>query len=191
MKLHGVRNERGTVIVFTIIVLVFLLVMGGIAVDLAYHAAAKGEFQRSMDAAALAGAGKLGFDDTVFPEARQFAQQYGALNPYRVGTVDLDLNPTNDPGGDIVLGIWQGVEDPEACLPAPNDSSCSATACFTPMTCAIRVSNSDSFGPRLRYLELSTARTAFRSNSVISGPERGISSNESGISSEGAFILGV
>lgn len=132
MKLHGVRNQRGTVVVFTIIVLVFLLVMGGIAVDLAYHAAAKGEIQRSMDAAALAGAGKLGFDDTAFPEARQFAQQYGALNPYRVGTVNLDPNTTNDPGGDIVLGIWQGVEDPQACIPAPNDSSCSATACFSP-----------------------------------------------------------
>jgi hypothetical protein len=59
-----------------------------------------------MDAAALAGAGKLGFNDTVFPVARQFAQQYGALNPYRVGPVTLNLNDANASTGDIVLGIW-------------------------------------------------------------------------------------
>jgi len=35
-----------------------------------------------MEAAALAGAGKLGFNDTVFPTARQFARQYGQLNPH-------------------------------------------------------------------------------------------------------------
>jgi hypothetical protein len=106
MKARRCRNQQGTVLVFTLIVLVFLFVMGGLAIDLAYHASARGELQRSMDAAALAGAGKLGFNDTVFPVARQFAQQYGALNPYRVGPVNLNLNEGNDPNGDIVLGIW-------------------------------------------------------------------------------------
>lgn len=106
MKGWRFRNQQGTVLVFTLIVLVFLLVIGGLAIDLAYHASARGELQRSMDAAALAGAGKLGFNDTVFPVARQFAQQYGALNPYRVGPVTLNLNDANASTGDIVLGIW-------------------------------------------------------------------------------------
>lgn len=106
MKGWRFRNQQGTVLVFTLIVLVFLLVIGGLAIDLTYHASARGELQRSMDAAALAGAGKLGFNDTVFPVARQFAQQYGALNPYRVGPVTLNLNDANASTGDIVLGIW-------------------------------------------------------------------------------------
>jgi Flp pilus assembly protein TadG len=100
------RNQQGTVLVFTLILLVFLFIMGGLAIDIAYHSSARGELQRSMDAASLAGAGKLGFDATVFPVTRQFAQQYGALNPYRVGPVNLNLNVANAATGDIVLGIW-------------------------------------------------------------------------------------
>jgi hypothetical protein len=61
-----------------------------------------------MDAAALAGAGKLGFSATAFPAARQAAQQYALLNRYRVGTIDLNLNTANNPSGNIVLGIWNG-----------------------------------------------------------------------------------
>ena len=49
MKGWRFRNQQGTVLVFTLIVLVFLLVMGGLAIDLAYHASARGELQRSID----------------------------------------------------------------------------------------------------------------------------------------------
>jgi hypothetical protein len=90
--------------------MIFLLAMVGFAVDLAYQMTVIGELERSMEAAALAGAGKLGFDDTVFPTARQFAQQYGQLNPQHnspLGNlINLDLNPGNAPGGNIVLGVW-------------------------------------------------------------------------------------
>ncbi len=115
MKSHWLRDQRGSVLLFTTVIMVFLLVMGGIAIDLTYHGAVRNELQRSMDAAALAGAGNLGFNDTVFPTARQEAQRFGALNPYRVGPVNLNLNTLNDttaygaagaPYGDIVLGIW-------------------------------------------------------------------------------------
>ncbi len=100
------REERGSVLLFTFVSLVFLLVMGGFAIDFAYQVTAKNELQRSMDAAALAGAGKLGFDDSVFATVRQFSQQYAAANPYRVGPVTLGLNTANSPGGNIVLGVW-------------------------------------------------------------------------------------
>jgi Flp pilus assembly protein TadG len=102
-RLH---NERGSVLLFTFTFLVLLLVMGGFAVDFAFQAAARTELQRTVDAAALAGAGKLGFDDTVFAAAKLNARDYGIRNPIRTGTVTLDLNPGNAGTGDIVLGEW-------------------------------------------------------------------------------------
>src|SRR4026209_1864261 len=110
MRLQGLRdwlhNERGNVLLFTFTMLVFLLVMGGFAMDFAFQAAARTELQRSIDAAALAGAGKLGFDSTVFPTARSYARDYANRNPMRTGPVTLGLNTPNDPAGNIVLGIW-------------------------------------------------------------------------------------
>jgi Putative Flp pilus-assembly TadE/G-like len=110
MRLQWLRdrlhNERGSVLLFTFTLLVFLLVMGGFAMDFAYQAAARTELQRTIDAAALAGAGKLAFDNTVFDTARGNARQYGIWNPLRTGTVTLDLNTANDANGNIVLGVW-------------------------------------------------------------------------------------
>ena len=111
MRLQWLRdrlhNERGSVLLFTFTLLVFLLVMGGFAMDFAFQAASRTELQRSIDAAALAGAGKLAFDETVFDTARLNARDYGIRNPTRNGPVTLDLNDTlNDANGNIVLGIW-------------------------------------------------------------------------------------
>jgi hypothetical protein len=104
------REERGTAVLLTIGFMVFLLAMVGFAVDIAYQMAAIGELERSMEAAALAGAGKLGFNDTVFPTVRQFAQQYGTLNPHHNtpfgSLINLNLNTANTPTGNIVLGVW-------------------------------------------------------------------------------------
>jgi hypothetical protein len=96
-------------LLFSVALIVMLIVMGGMAFDLAYQMAADNELQRSMDAAALAGAGNLGFDDTVFPTARAAAQSYAAQNGYHdpsAGVINLNLNSANNPAGDIVLGIW-------------------------------------------------------------------------------------
>ena len=106
MKRHGLQDQRGSVLLFTTLLLALLIGMGGLAIDLSYLAAAKGEVQRSMDAAALAGAGNLGFNASVFPTVRQEAWRFGDLNPYRVGTVNLSLNSANAANGDIVIGIW-------------------------------------------------------------------------------------
>ena len=64
-RLRG--NERGSVLIFMLGTFLFLLVFGGFAIDLAFYSVAKGELQRSMDAAALAGVGHLDFDGSVFP----------------------------------------------------------------------------------------------------------------------------
>jgi hypothetical protein len=109
MKGHWpLQNERGSVLLFMLGTLFFLLVFGGFAIDLSFLSTTKGELQRSMDAAALAGAGQLGFDDSTFPAVRQEAGRFGDLNPARVGAVNLALNPANDPNGDITLGVWDG-----------------------------------------------------------------------------------
>jgi len=109
-------NERGTVLLFILGTFLFLLVFGGFAIDLAFYSVARGELQRSMDAAALAGVGHLDFDGSVFPTVRQEAQKFADLNPTRanlglnpLGAINLALNTGNaDPDGDITLGIWDG-----------------------------------------------------------------------------------
>ena len=103
------RDQRGSILLFTTVLVVpLMIIIGGLAMDLAYYGAVDDDLQRSMDAAALAGAGKLGFNDTYFPTARQWARDYALLNPYRMGTINLDLNTANTPTGNIVLGIWNG-----------------------------------------------------------------------------------
>jgi Flp pilus assembly protein TadG len=103
------RDQRGSILLFTTILVVpLMIIIGGLAMDLAYYGTVDDELQRSMDSAALAGAGKLGFNDTYFPAARQWARDYALLNPYRTGSINLDLNTANNPTGNIVLGIWSG-----------------------------------------------------------------------------------
>ena len=102
-------DQRGTAVLLTIGMMVFILAMIGVAVDLAYQFAAIGELEKSVEAAALAGAGNLGFNDTAFPTARAAAVQYAGLNPYHnpLGMlINLNPNPANAPNGDVVLGVW-------------------------------------------------------------------------------------
>jgi len=117
-----VWNEKGNVLLFTTALVVpLMIIFGGLALDLAHLGTADDELQRSLDAAALAGAGKLGFDSTVFPAARASAQNYALLNPIRTppyppsatadptwASVNLNLNTANAANGDIVLGHWDG-----------------------------------------------------------------------------------
>lgn len=107
MKFRWLRDQRGSILLFTTILVVpLMIIFGGLAMDLAYFGAVRAELQRAMDAAALAGAGNLGFDSSAFPTVRAAAQQYGASNPYKNGPISLNLNTGNAPNGDIVLGVW-------------------------------------------------------------------------------------
>lgn len=107
MKLAWLRNQRGSILLFTTVLVVpLMLIVGGLALDLAYYGTVDDELQRAMDAAALAGAGKLGFDSSVFPTVRSFSQSYASINHFKTGTITLDLNTANNPDGNIVLGIW-------------------------------------------------------------------------------------
>lgn len=114
--LSAVRNERGQIIVFVALSIVFLVVVAGtFGSDVSRMISDKGELQAALDAAALAGAGKLGFNDTVFPAARSAAITLAANNTNRSGIVTLNGNVANDssafgaaspPYGDLLLGIW-------------------------------------------------------------------------------------
>src|SRR6185369_3035564 len=110
------RDQRGSILLFTTILVVpLMIIIGGLAMDLAYYGSVDDELQRSMDAAALAGAGNLGFDSSVFGTARQAAQNYAIANPYRaesaakqINSSTFTLNTGNNSNGNIVLGIWNG-----------------------------------------------------------------------------------
>ena len=109
--LAALADQRGTVLLFTVVVLVTLLAMAGFATDMAYMMAAKTELQRSLDAGALAGDGRLGFDGTVFNTVRASAQSFALMNKYRNPSspnVTLDLNTANAATGHIVIGNWAG-----------------------------------------------------------------------------------
>jgi putative Flp pilus-assembly TadE/G-like protein len=112
----SLRNQRGQIIIFVMLSLVFLLVVAGFfGSDAARLVSDKGEMQAALDAAALAGAGKLGFDNSVFPTARDFAVNFATLNQNRSGVITLDRNDANNvtgfdtatmPYGDVLLGLW-------------------------------------------------------------------------------------
>lgn len=138
------RRERGQVIIFAMLALVFLLVVaGGLASDVASLIALKGEIQSSLDAASLAGAGKLGFDAGPFPTVRDFAVNFAAANPTRRGTVTLDRNDANTwdtfasqsmPYGDVILGVWDpskadGIGPGLRFEPSLNGSTVNAVMC--------------------------------------------------------------
>ena len=126
MKLRWLRDQRGSILLFTTILAVpLMIIFGGLAMDLAYHGTVDDELQRSMDAAALAGAGKLGFDSSVFPTVRSFAQSYASSNQFRTGTINLNLNTGNDANGNIVLGIWNA----GAFTPSLDGSKVNAVRC--------------------------------------------------------------
>ena len=114
--LHRLRNQRGSILLFTTVLVVpLMIIVGGLAIDLAYYGTVDGEIQRSMDAAALAGAGKLGFDAGAFAGARQAAQNYATQNLYRaeshakqITTSTFTQNAGNADTGNVVLGTWNG-----------------------------------------------------------------------------------
>ena len=134
-------DQRGTAVLLTIGMMVFILAMVGVAVDLAYQFAAIGEIEKSMEAAALAGAGNLGFNATAFPGARQAAAQYALLNPHHnplASLINLNQNPGHAPNGDIVLGVWQN----NTFTPSLDGTLVNAIRCqfsqgsFGPLVCA-------------------------------------------------------
>ena len=115
-RVRAMFDRRGSVMVFTLASMILLLVMGGLAIDLASQFTLRSEIQRSMDAAALAAAGKLQYTQGSIPASvRDFAISFANKNATRIGTITLTRNDANSdtafaaasaPYGDIVTGHW-------------------------------------------------------------------------------------
>ncbi len=104
------KRPRGSIFLLTVVLVIpLLLVVAGVAVDVAMLFATRSELHRAMDAAALAGAGKLQFDSSVFGTVRQFAHDYAATNKYlQTRTIALSSSTSNNAADDIVIGMWNG-----------------------------------------------------------------------------------
>jgi hypothetical protein len=116
LRLSSFRNQRGAIMLFVMLSIVFLLMIGGgLTSDVASLISLKGEVQTSLDASALAGAGKLGFGTATHVTARDFAVDFASKNPTRRGSVVLQRNDANNPNafnaasapyGDVLIGTW-------------------------------------------------------------------------------------
>lgn len=107
MRRFPSSGRRGNVLVIAAVSFTVLCGFAALVIDLGYVGVVETQLQTSTDAGALAGARLL--DGTVdgLAAARSAAVVLAAENPADGETVDLDPNPANDPGGDVVLGIWQ------------------------------------------------------------------------------------
>ena len=163
---------RGSVLLFTIVALVFILIMGGFAVDFAHQVTAKNEVQRSMDAAALAGASQLNWTPARIEPARALAIQYAAANPSRDGAIAL-----GSAAGSIQFGTWDSSTNPPftpSADPIADAGHINAIACQygNPATDAVTIRTSF-----LNLLGISSLRVAARAVAVF-GPPATIPRNE-------------
>ncbi len=99
------ERRRGIALIWTAITLIVLILFVGLALDVAKIYLANHQLQNAADAAALAGAQvvKAGNDANT----RQVTYNLAYANYYVDGSsVLLDMNPSNDPNGDIVIGRY-------------------------------------------------------------------------------------
>ncbi len=131
-------RRRGGASLFVLCCLPAMLLAFGLAVYSAELVAVRTELQKAADATALAAAQTLVDDRTLldspslrrilFAEAAGEADRFHRANPVHGQTAELDLNPDNDPDGDVVfgrLGAPRGDRFAAADL-AANDSPLSA-----------------------------------------------------------------
>jgi Flp pilus assembly protein TadG len=103
-------NQHGVVLVFVAFLLIVLLGIAALAVDIGYVAITRNQLQNAADAAALAGAGKLGsiYDAQILPAS------LNSTEAGEVATAALTVGQENKAAGqtpniessDIVIGYW-------------------------------------------------------------------------------------
>jgi Flp pilus assembly protein TadG len=118
------QPRRGSMAIYTAIMLVVLLACVAFAVDLGYIIAARAQMQNAADAAALAGASQL-LDpsllqgtssqttaiNTTMGNVRTQAQAFALNNPCFKTALALDSNTTNAASGDILCGYMANPYD--------------------------------------------------------------------------------
>lgn len=117
------KNQQGLVLVLFAFLLFPLLGIAALAIDIGYVAVTKNELQNSADAAALAGAGKLGsiYKDQTPPLALTSTQEG------EIATLASMIGKENKAAGqspdiktsDIQIGIWDAITN-KFTYPLPN-----------------------------------------------------------------------
>ena len=102
-KAHRSSRRAGGAIVYTAIVLFVVVGFVGLAVDWGYMTWTALKLQNAADAAALAGAQRIYYGEAP---ARAAAVAMANNNEAGGSGVQLDLNATNDPDGDVVVGHY-------------------------------------------------------------------------------------
>ncbi len=114
---HRRPDRRGVILIFTAIMLVFVLAMVAFAVDLGYLLVTRTELQRTADATSLAAVwdlmdeGALSSDASVITtmdNVRSTVATYAVMN----NLPSVNANVINDPAGDIVVGTIAALGDP-------------------------------------------------------------------------------
>src|SRR5687767_7744355 len=96
-------RRRGSVMVYTAVVMFVLIGFVGLAIDWGYMTWTAQKLQHTADASALAGAQQVWWSHN---DARGAAMAYGALNEAGGKTVLLHPNTTNAVDGDIIIGHY-------------------------------------------------------------------------------------
>ena len=101
------RFRKGVSALVVALTTMVLLMFAALVIDLGYARLVQAQLQAAADAAALSGARVLDQKATGLATARSTAITVGGLNQAMGDPVVLADNPTNNPGGDVVLGIWE------------------------------------------------------------------------------------
>jgi Flp pilus assembly protein TadG len=120
-----ILRRRGNVLVLTAFLMIVMVAFIAFALDLGYLQNARGELQKSADAAAMAAAweliddgswlGEINMTDNIVA-ARNRAIQFAGLNEVCASAPALDPNYANSQSGDVVVGYLADTSNYEAPL---------------------------------------------------------------------------
>lgn len=113
-RLTPLNNQRGLALVYMAILMVVFCAFLGLAIDVGYMYATRGQLQSAADSAALAGASRLsGFANQT--GARNEAVRFAAKNQAATNDVQISSDGTNvlSASNDVTVGNW----NPNALLP--------------------------------------------------------------------------
>lgn len=106
------RRQSGISLILVAIMAMVLIGLVGLALDAALVASTAQQLQHAADAASLAGARLVKYEAALndpnnpYTLTRQAAIDVALANVAANVTVKIDQNVSNDPNGDIVVGMW-------------------------------------------------------------------------------------
>ena len=107
----GLKNQRGSIIIFFALALIMLLGFGALAVDIGHITVTKNELQNISDAASLAATGQLG---AIYKTMSYEDQQNYVADPAPLIAIAKDVGLKNQAGkmnitindADVIIGTW-------------------------------------------------------------------------------------